>query len=48
MTEAQELLKCERCAVYLLDLDCCEAVSPFLMYSASNNTTIPLFISYLA
>lgn len=26
MTEAQDLLKCERCAVYLLDLDCCEAV----------------------
>lgn len=30
MTEAKELLKCERCAVYLLDLDCGEAVSePF-------------------
>lgn len=27
MTEARELLKCERCAVYLLDLDCCESVS---------------------
>lgn len=27
MTEAKELLKCERCAVYLLDLDCGEAVS---------------------
>lgn len=27
MTEARELLKCERCAVFLLDLDCCEAVS---------------------
>ncbi|KYN19994.1 cGMP-specific 3',5'-cyclic phosphodiesterase [Trachymyrmex cornetzi] len=26
MTEAKELLKCERCAVYLLDLDCGEAV----------------------
>ncbi|KAJ6637639.1 cGMP-specific 3',5'-cyclic phosphodiesterase [Pseudolycoriella hygida] len=25
MTEATELLKCERCAVYLLDLDCCES-----------------------
>ncbi|XP_022918374.1 cGMP-specific 3',5'-cyclic phosphodiesterase [Onthophagus taurus] len=25
MREAQILLKCERCAVYLLDLDCCEA-----------------------
>ncbi|CAL1673761.1 unnamed protein product [Lasius platythorax] len=25
MTEAKELLKCERCAVYLLDLDCGEA-----------------------
>lgn len=27
MTEAKELLKCERCAVYLLDLDCGEAVN---------------------
>lgn len=26
MTEARQLLKCERCAVFLLDLDCCEAV----------------------
>ncbi|XP_026467286.1 cGMP-specific 3',5'-cyclic phosphodiesterase [Ctenocephalides felis] len=25
MTEARQLLKCERCAVFLLDLDCCEA-----------------------
>lgn len=33
MTEAKELLKCERCAVYLLDLDCGEAVSS----SRSNN-----------
>jgi hypothetical protein len=27
MTEARELLKCARCAVFLLDTDCCEAVS---------------------
>jgi len=27
MTEARELLKCERCSVFLVDLDCCEAVS---------------------
>ncbi|PBC29814.1 cGMP-specific 3',5'-cyclic phosphodiesterase [Apis cerana cerana] len=27
MTEAKELLKCERCAVYLLDLDCGEAAT---------------------
>lgn len=26
MEEARRLLKCERCAVFLLDLDCCEAV----------------------
>lgn len=26
MTEARELLKCERCSVFLVDLDCCEAV----------------------
>ncbi|KAM7359224.1 phosphodiesterase 6 [Cochliomyia hominivorax] len=25
MTEARELLKCERCSVFLVDLDCCEA-----------------------
>ena len=29
MTEAKELLKCERCAVYLLDLNCGEAVNQF-------------------
>lgn len=27
MTEARELLNCERCSVYLVDLDCCESVS---------------------
>jgi cGMP-specific 3',5'-cyclic phosphodiesterase len=27
MTEARDLLKCERCAVLLLDTECCEAVS---------------------
>lgn len=27
MNEAISLLKCQRCAVYLLDLNCCEAVS---------------------
>lgn len=27
LTEARELLKCKRCAVFLLDLDCCESVS---------------------
>lgn len=26
LTEARELLKCQRCAVFLLDLDCCESV----------------------
>ncbi|XP_037912457.1 cGMP-specific 3',5'-cyclic phosphodiesterase isoform X3 [Hermetia illucens] len=30
MTEARELLKCERCAVFLVDLDCCEALE--IMY----------------
>nr|CAH7742970.1 unnamed protein product [Callosobruchus chinensis] len=29
MREAQDLLKCERCAVYLLDLDCCEAIAGY-------------------
>lgn len=27
MTQARDLLKCDRCAVFLLDLNCCEAVS---------------------
>lgn len=27
LTEARGLLKCQRCAVFLLDLDCCESVS---------------------
>jgi cGMP-specific 3',5'-cyclic phosphodiesterase len=27
MTEARDLLKCEQCAVFLLDTECCEAVS---------------------
>lgn len=26
MKEAKDLLKCERCAVFLVDLECCEAV----------------------
>lgn len=26
MKEARDLLKCERCAVFLVDLECCEAV----------------------
>jgi hypothetical protein len=30
MTEARDLLKCERCAVFLLDTECCEAVSDCL------------------
>lgn len=31
LTEARELLKCKRCAVFLLDLDCCESVCTFLL-----------------
>lgn len=27
MKEARDLLKCERCAVFLVDLECCEAVT---------------------
>lgn len=26
MKEARDLLKCERCAVFLVDLECCESV----------------------
>lgn len=36
MTEAKELLKCERCAVYLLDLDCGEAVSALSIHEREN------------
>lgn len=30
MTEARELLKCERCAVFILDTDHCESVRQFV------------------
>lgn len=39
MTEARELLKCERCAVFLMDLDCCEAVR-FFVYLRTTFSTI--------
>lgn len=29
MKEARDLLKCEKCAVFLVDLECCEAVNHF-------------------
>lgn len=42
LTEARELLKVKRCAVFLLDLDCCESVSGFgftyLITFANENT----------
>lgn len=34
LLEARTLLKCERCAVYLVDLDCCESVSEFSFMSS--------------
>lgn len=33
LTEARELLKCQRSTVFLLDLDCCESVSVFVFRS---------------
>lgn len=40
LTEARGLLKCKRCAVFLLDLDCCESVSPyFFIIKTAHNTT---------
>lgn len=36
LTEARELLKCKRCAVFLLDLDCCESVSRSSQYFRLN------------
>ncbi|CAH1973376.1 unnamed protein product [Acanthoscelides obtectus] len=48
MREAQGLLKCERCAVYLLDLDCCEAVSVYLAPKhLSINGTVLLLMHFL-
>lgn len=44
MTEAKELLKCERCAVYLLDLDCGEAVSELF---SGRNLIFVRFIIYV-
>lgn len=48
MKEARDLLKCERCAVFLVDLECCEAVMKqiftiiitlnFLIYTESFGT----------
>lgn len=35
MNEARSLLKCQRCAVYLLDLNCCEAVRRKLLWQPS-------------
>lgn len=32
MKEARDLLKCERCAVFLVDLECCEAVIVKIMF----------------
>lgn len=32
MKEARDLLKCERCAVFLVDLECCEAVREILAF----------------
>lgn len=36
LTEARELLKVKRCAVFLLDLDCCESVSTTLRIPTKN------------
>ena len=44
MTEARELLKCERCAVFLMDLDCCEAVRNFLIVAQCIGLTVSLFL----
>lgn len=46
LTEARELLKCKRCAVFLLDLDCCESVCFLLLYVIKKNQLIN-FISFL-
>jgi hypothetical protein len=32
MKEARDLLKCERCAVFLVDLECCEAVREIFLW----------------
>nr|CAD7423738.1 unnamed protein product [Timema monikensis] len=40
MTEARELLKCERCAVFLLDTECCEAVSELFVRLLMRRVTL--------
>lgn len=37
LTEARELLKCQRSIVFLLDLDCCESVSYCCVYIIFQN-----------
>lgn len=46
MREAKDLLKCERCAVYLLDLECGEAVSWNSQRERESCTTATLFLLY--
>lgn len=43
MKEARDLLKCERCAVFLVDLECCEAV----MITSESEKYEPSIISNL-
>lgn len=40
MKEARDLLKCERCAVFLVDLECCEAVSELYFLSFEKSPVI--------
>lgn len=51
MKEALDLLKCERCAVFLVDLECCEAViisTEFLLfYKRLLNHRKPFFFTFL-
>jgi cGMP-specific 3',5'-cyclic phosphodiesterase, invertebrate len=45
MKEARDLLKCERCAVFLVDLECCEAVKAIKSNSLSLSPQLSIISS---
>lgn len=47
LTEARELLKCERSTVFLLDLDCCESVSVFVFRSMHMRLAVSMCVQFI-
>lgn len=47
LTEARGLLKCKRCAVFLLDLDCCESVSVRLFFFSISHFMIVVVVVFV-